>query len=33
MIWLYRPPILDYWSDHEEALGASLAPIKRAAAR
>jgi len=22
MIWLYRRPILDYWSDHEEALGA-----------
>ena len=21
MIWLYRRPILDYWADHEEALG------------
>jgi predicted Zn-dependent protease with MMP-like domain len=22
MIWLYRRPILDYWSEHEETLGA-----------
>ena len=22
MIWLYRRPILDYWADHDEALGA-----------
>ena len=22
MIWLYRRPILDYWAEHEEALGA-----------
>ena len=21
MIWLYRRPILDYWSEHEETLG------------
>ena len=21
MIWLYRRPILDYWAEHEEALG------------
>jgi predicted Zn-dependent protease with MMP-like domain len=22
MVWLYRRPILDYWSEHEETLGA-----------
>jgi len=22
MIWLYRRPILDYWSEHDESLGA-----------
>jgi predicted Zn-dependent protease with MMP-like domain len=22
MVWLYRRPILDYWAEHEEALGA-----------
>jgi len=22
MIWLYRRPILDYWAEHEESLGA-----------
>jgi predicted Zn-dependent protease with MMP-like domain len=22
MIWLYRRPILDYWADHDETLGA-----------
>jgi len=22
MIWLYRRPILDYWAEHDEALGA-----------
>jgi predicted Zn-dependent protease with MMP-like domain len=22
MIWLYRRPILDYWTEHDEALGA-----------
>src|SRR5437763_1270813 len=22
MIWLYRRPILDYWTEHEETLGA-----------
>jgi len=21
MVWLYRRPILDYWADHDEALG------------
>jgi predicted Zn-dependent protease with MMP-like domain len=27
MIWLYRRPILDYWSDHEESLGAVVAHV------
>ena len=27
MVWLYRRPILDYWSDHEEALGAVVAHV------
>jgi predicted Zn-dependent protease with MMP-like domain len=27
MIWLYRRPILDYWSDHEEALGTVVAHV------
>jgi len=27
MIWLCRRPILDYWSDHEEALGAVIAHV------
>ena len=27
MIWLYRRPILDYWSEHEEALGAIIAHV------
>jgi hypothetical protein len=27
MVWLYRRPILDYWSDHEEALGAVIAHV------
>jgi predicted Zn-dependent protease with MMP-like domain len=27
MIWLYRRPILDYWGDHEEALGAVIAHV------
>ncbi len=22
MVWLYRRPILDYWADHDESLGA-----------
>ena len=22
MVWLYRRPILDYWAEHDEALGA-----------
>jgi predicted Zn-dependent protease with MMP-like domain len=22
MIWLYRRPILDYWDEHDETLGA-----------
>jgi predicted Zn-dependent protease with MMP-like domain len=21
MVWLYRRPILDYWAEHDEALG------------
>jgi predicted Zn-dependent protease with MMP-like domain len=24
MIWLYRRPILDYWAEHEETLGAII---------
>ena len=31
MIWLYRRPILDYWAEHEESLGAIVDP--RAGAR
>ena len=27
MVWLFRRPILDYWSDHEEALGAVVAHV------
>jgi predicted Zn-dependent protease with MMP-like domain len=27
MVWLYRRPILDYWSDHDEALGAIVADV------
>jgi predicted Zn-dependent protease with MMP-like domain len=27
MIWLYRRPILDYWSEHDEALGAVIAHV------
>jgi predicted Zn-dependent protease with MMP-like domain len=27
MIWLYRRPILDYWAEHEEALGAIVAHV------
>jgi predicted Zn-dependent protease with MMP-like domain len=27
LIWLYRRPILDYWSEHEEALGAVIAHV------
>jgi predicted Zn-dependent protease with MMP-like domain len=27
MIWLYRRSILDYWSEHEEALGAVIAHV------
>jgi predicted Zn-dependent protease with MMP-like domain len=27
MIWLYRRPILDYWGEHEEALGAIIAHV------
>jgi predicted Zn-dependent protease with MMP-like domain len=27
MIWLYRRPILEYWSDHDEALGAIVAHV------
>lgn len=27
MIWLYRRPILDYWADHEETLGAIVTHV------
>ncbi len=27
MIWLYRRPILDYWSEHDEALGAIITHV------
>ncbi len=27
MIWLYRRPILDYWSEHDETLGTIVAHI------
>ena len=27
MIWLYRRPILDYWAEHEEALGAVVSHV------
>jgi predicted Zn-dependent protease with MMP-like domain len=27
MIWLYRRPILDYWAEHEEALGSIIAHV------
>ncbi len=27
MIWLYRRPILDYWGDHDETLGAVIAHV------
>jgi predicted Zn-dependent protease with MMP-like domain len=27
MVWLYRRPILDYWSEHEESLGAIVAHV------
>lgn len=27
MIWLYRRPILDYWADHEETLGAVVTHV------
>jgi predicted Zn-dependent protease with MMP-like domain len=27
MIWLYRRPILDYWSEHEETLGAIITHV------
>ena len=27
MIWLYRRPILDYWAEHEESLGAIVAHV------
>ncbi len=27
MIWLYRRPILDYWADHDEALGAIVTHV------
>jgi len=27
LIWLYRRPILDYWAEHEEALGAIVTHV------
>jgi predicted Zn-dependent protease with MMP-like domain len=27
MIWLYRRPILDYWAEHEETLGAIIVHV------
>jgi len=27
MIWLYRRPILDYWGEHDEALGKIIAHV------
>jgi predicted Zn-dependent protease with MMP-like domain len=27
MIWLYRRPILDYWAEHEETLGAMITHV------
>jgi predicted Zn-dependent protease with MMP-like domain len=26
-IWLYRRPILDYWAEHEETLGAVITHV------
>ncbi len=26
-IWLYRRPILDYWAEHEETLGAIITHV------
>jgi predicted Zn-dependent protease with MMP-like domain len=27
MVWLYRRPILDYWAEHEETLGAVVTHV------
>ena len=27
MVWLYRVPILDYWAEHEESLGAIITHV------
>lgn len=27
MIWLYRRPIIDYWAEHEDSLGAVIAHV------
>lgn len=27
MIWLYRRPILDYWAEHEDTLGAIISHV------
>ena len=27
MVWLYRRPILDYWADHDETLGAIITHV------
>lgn len=27
MVWLYRRPILDFWAEHEETLGAIVTHV------
>jgi predicted Zn-dependent protease with MMP-like domain len=27
MVWLYRRPILDYWAEHDETLGAIITHV------
>ncbi len=27
MVWLYRRPILDYWAEHDETLGAIVTHV------
>ena len=27
MVWLYRRPILDYWAEHDETLGAVVSHV------
>ena len=31
MVWLYRRPILDYWAEHEDTLGAPMVATKNPA--